>query len=197
MANDAAYAAGYAQAQADAASRTNSPAPPEYEGNASYQAGYDAGFAQASDPRSYGDGQAQGRYDTVHKVSSAPPEYANPDTHYGPPGSPMDAYEKGYQEGASAPPYQSDLDAKAKEDREAREASLRNTYPAPSPNFTPGPVGPPQTSMREISEAEEEASKRYTEEKEARERYLEQHKEWEDELKRTTPEDVIPNPIAD
>jgi hypothetical protein len=197
--DEAAYSAGYAQAQADTANRVNSPAPAQYEGNADYQAGYDAGSAQASDPRSYGEGEAQGRYDTVHRQSSMPPEYANPDSHTGGPGSPMDSYEKGYEAGASAPPYRSDVEAKEKEDREARERSMRNSMPPLTidPNFQPGPVGSPQTSMSPITEQEEEAAKRYTEEKEANERYFELHKDWEDELKRTTPEDVFPNPIAD
>lgn len=200
MANDAeARSAGYAQGAADVANRVSSPAPAEYEGNAAWQAGYDEGFAQSSDPQSYADGQAQGRADTVNRRSSMPPEYANPDSHTGGPGSPMDSYNKGYDDGASAPPYQSDLDAKEKADRDAREQSARNAMPPLTidPNFQPGPVGPPQTSMSPITEQEEEAAKRYTEEKEANERYFELHKDWEDELKRTTPEDVTPNPIAD
>jgi len=199
MADSAAHAAGYAQAMADAANRVNSPAPPEYEGNADYDAGYAEGFARASDPQSYADGEAQGRADTVNRRSSMPPEYANPDPHTGAPGSPMDAYNKGYESGASAPPYLRDVEAKEKADREAREQSARNSMPPLriDPNFQPGPVGPPQTSMSPITEQEEEAAKRYTEEKEANERYFELHKDWEDELKRTTPEDVVPNPIAD
>jgi hypothetical protein len=52
----------------------------------------------------------------------------------------------------------------------------------------------PQTSMHEISKEGEEAAKRYTAEKEARERFLDLHKDWKDELGRTTPEDVVPPP---
>lgn len=202
MANDAAaYAAGYAQGSADVANRVSSPAPAGYENSPDYADGYAAGLAQSSDPQSYAEGQAQGRADTVHKVSSMPPAYAD-ESHYDTPGGPKDSYNKGYAEGSSAPPYLSDLEAQEKAERDAREQSQRNMIPplpplSIDPNTPMGPVGPPQTGMHEISEGEEEASKRYTEEKEARERYLEQHKDWEDELKRTTPEDVTGQPLLD
>jgi hypothetical protein len=201
VANDAAaYSAGLAQGRADVANRVSSMAPPEYESSQDYADGYAAGFAQADDPASYADGEAQGRSDTVHKVSSAPPAYADPQTHYDHPGTPADSYNKGYEAGASAQPYTSDLEAQEKAEREAREQSQRNMmppFPTIDPNFQPGPVGPPQTSMSPISEADEEAAKKYTEEKEANERYFELHKDWEDELKRTTPEDVTGQPLAD
>lgn len=198
MTDQAAYAAGFAQGSADVQNRVSSPVPAGYENNPDYAAGYDAGFAQTSDPQSYAEGQAQGRSDTVHKVSSMPPAYAD-ENHYDTPGGPKDSYNKGYAEGAAAPPYLSDVEAQEKAERDARERSLRNTLPPLSvdPTAPLGPVGPPQTGMHEISEAEEEASKRYTEEKEARERYLELHKDWEDELKRTTPEDLNPTPFVD
>ena len=198
MANDAAaYSAGLAQGVADAQNRVSRPAPAGYESSPDYADGYAAGLAQASDPQSYAEGEQQGRSDTVNRVSSAPPAYADPQTHYDTPGSPADSYNKGYEAGASAPPYLSDLEAKEKADREAREQSARNAMPTFDPNFRPGPVGPPQTTMNPISEADEEAAKRYTEEKEAAERYLELHKDWEDELKRTTPEDVTGTPFVD
>jgi hypothetical protein len=198
VANDAAaYAAGLAQGRADVANRVSSMAPPEYESSQDYADGYAAGFGQANDPQSYADGEQQGRADTVNRVSSAPPAYADPQTHYDHQGTPADSYNKGYEAGASAPPYSSDLEAKEKADREAREQSSRNTIPTIDPNSSPGPIGPPQTTMNPITEEEEEASKRYTEEKEARERYLELHQDWEDELKRTTPQDVTGQPFVD
>ena len=200
MGNDAAArSAGYAQGVADVANRVNSMTPPEYEGSQDYADGYAEGSAQGNDPQSYADGQAQGRADTVNRVSSAPPAYADPQTHYDYPGTPADSYNKGYEEGSSAPPYLSDLEAKEKADREAREQSARNAMPdlKIDPNFVPGEYQPPQTTMSPITEEQEEAAKRYTEEKEAAERYLELHKDWEDELKRTTPEDVVPPPFVE
>ena len=200
MANDAAArSAGYAQGVADVANRVNSMAPPEYAGSQDYADGYAEGFAQGNDPQSFADGQAQGRADTVNRVSSAPPAWADPETHSDQQGSPADSYNKGYEDGASAPPYLSDLEAKEKADREAREQSERNSMPTLTidPNFVPGEYMPPQTTMGPITEEQEEAAKRYTEEKEARERYLELHKDWEDELKRTTPEDVTGQPFVE
>lgn len=121
------------------------------------------------------------------------------ESHYDSPGGPKDSYNKGNAEGAAAPPYVNDLEAQEEAEREGREQSRRNMDPPlqPRPLDVTAPIGPPQTGMHEISEAEEEASNRYTQEKEARERYLELHKDWEDELKRTTSEDVDPTPFVD
>lgn len=193
--DSAAYAAGLAQGQADVANRVSSPAPPEYERNQDYADGYTAGFAQSSDPRSYAEGEAQGRSDTVNKRSSLPPAYADPETHYTTPGGPADSYNQGYKEGASAPPYLSDVEAKEKADREAREQSQRNAMPPLTidPNMTLGPVGPPQTTMGPATAEDMERAKREEEERE----YRKQQQEWRDELHQTTPDDVNPNPIAD
>ena len=125
MTDQAAYAAGYAQGSADVQNRVSSPAPANYENSPDYASGYADGFAQSSDPQSYAEGREQGRSDTVHKVSSMPPAYAD-ENHYDSPGGPKDSYNKGYAEGAAAPPYLSDLEAQEKAERDARERSRRN-----------------------------------------------------------------------
>jgi len=196
MPNDqAAFEAGFAQGRQDVANKVSSPAPPDYASSQDWSDGYSAGFGQASDPQSYAEGQAQGRADTVNQRSSAPPAYADPETHYTSPGGPADSYGQGYKEGASAPPYLADQEAKEKADREAREQSQRNTMPTISPNPTiePGPVGPPQQTMGPASAEDMERAKKEEEERE----YRQQQQEWRDELGRTTPEDVTGTPLAD
>jgi hypothetical protein len=201
VANDAAaYAAGYAQGSVDVQNRVSSATPAGYENSPDYADGYAAGSAQTTDPGAYAEGEAQGRSDTVHKVSSALPAYADPNTHYDHPGTPADSYNKGYEAGAGALPYLSDVEAQEKAEREAREQSQRNMappFPMLDPNVLLEPAGPPQTTMSPITKGEEEANERYTKEKEANDRYFELHKDWEDELKRTTPEDVTGQPLAD
>ena len=196
MANDqAAYDAGLAQGRQDVANKVSSPAPAQYENSPDYADGYSAGFGQASDPQSYAEGQAQGRADTINQRSSAPPAYADPETHYQTPGGPADSYNQGYKDGASAPPYRSDQEAKENADREAREQSQRNTMPTVplDPTIQPGPVGPPQTTMGPASAEDMERAKKEEEERE----YRQQQQEWRDELGRTTPEDVTGTPHAD
>jgi hypothetical protein len=196
--DSAAYSAGLAQGREDFENHVSSMTPPEYEGNQDYADGYATGFAQTSDPGAYSDGEQAGRYDTIHRVSSAvPPEY-DPEKHYDHPGTPSHSYAKGYEEGASAPPYLSDVEAEETAEQEARAKSLRASMPSISPFTQPLPgQSSPQTSMSPITEEQEEASKRYTEDKEATERYLHLHHEWEDELKRTTPEDVTGTPFVE
>jgi hypothetical protein len=196
--DSAAYAAGLAQGRQDAENRVSSATPPEYEGNQDYADGYATGFAQASDPGAYAEGEQAGRSDTIHHVSSAVPPAYDPATHYDYPGTPADSYNKGYEAGLAAPPYLADVEAQQAAEQAAREQAQRASWSQLDPSLMqPQPVQAPQQTMGPITEEEEEASKRYTEQKEADERYFHLRQEWEDELKRTTPEDVTGTPLAD
>ncbi|HWE63537.1 MAG TPA: hypothetical protein VHB98_17630 [Chloroflexota bacterium] len=196
--DSAAYAAGLAQGRQDAGDRVSSMTPPAYEGNQDFADGYATGFAQASDPGAYAEGEQAGRSDTIHHVSSLPPTAYDPTTHYDYPGTQVDSYNKGYEEGAAAPPYLSDVEAQQAAEQAAREQAERSSWPSITPSLMqPQPGQSSQQTMSPITEEQEEADKRYTEEKEATERYLHLRDDWEDELKRTTPEDVTGQPLAE
>lgn len=198
--DSAAYAAGLAQGRQDFDNRVSSPAPPEYANNKDYADGYTKGFAIANDPEAYFEGEEAGRSDRIHHVSSTPPPAYDPETHYNDPGTSADSYAKGYEDGSAAAPYRQDVEDEEAAEQEARARSLRASMPSLSmdptsaPQLSGQPVGP---SMSSLTEGQEEADKRYTENKEATEQYLHLREEWQDELKRTTPEDVTGTPLGE
>jgi hypothetical protein len=156
MVDQAAYAAGLAQGNADAINRQSSPAPQRFEGNADYDAGYAEGMANPSGPVSEpaptdpaavrGAGLAQGARDQANQSSSeTPPEHEG-----------SKDYAKGYNE--ADPAYAAGVAAGRADTVQKRSSMTPPEYEgneAYAQGYAEGLAAPPYLSDLEAQEAAE------------------------------------------